>query len=462
MPVIGRTFAAATAAFASVALVVACSSSDPAPTLKVGNKSNVNPAADTVKTATGLPCPVSEILSQSCQTCHAASPTAGASTPLVTWADLQVDYGGKKLYEHVKERIHAETGRMPPASRLTTEQIRTLDEWVGSGAPQAADTCDLGQGPPPAMRPLACPAPGRLSTLKAAKPYTWTDDTKTDQYMCYGVDEVVTSKRHIIGLGPTIENLNIVHHVLLCQADEAMSNEAQPCDGTPASWKLVAGWAPGGGNMDLPPAAGFPQEGTTHWILQVHYNNASGTHSGESDNSGFQLCSTEQLRPNDAGIIAFGSTSFKIPPRTPKYTVKCDYKLGDKYKGVTFFAASPHMHTRGLALVTERIPGGKGAAEIVFGQDPFNFENQEAFPIEKRVEPGDVFRTRCTWKNTGDTEVTFGEKTGDEMCFNFLNYYPAIPDQVIGGIPTQSWVTPSLDMPVGGPTCEEEAPATSK
>jgi hypothetical protein len=42
------------------------------------------------------------------------------------------------------------------------------------------------------------------------------------------------------------------------------------------------------------------------------------------------------------------------------------------------------------------------------------------------------------------------------MCFNFMMYYPNIPDQVVAGIPTQSWVTPSLDMPIGGPTCTED------
>lgn len=413
---------------------------------------------DGVKTKTGLPCDVSKVLSESCQTCHGAEPKSGASTSLVSWNDLQQDYGGKKLYEVVKTKIHAEAGRMPPAARLTDAQIKAVDDWIANGAPQAADTCDVGEGPPPPTRPFTCNGPNTKTTvLKASKPFTWTDNSKSDQYMCFGVDEVIGSKRHVIAMGPKVENLNIVHHILLFQAQEAMSSDPQPCGATVSgSWKMVTGWAPGGGNMELPPEAGYPTEGTTHWVMQVHYNNASGKFNGQTDNSGYQLCSTDQLRPNDAGTLAFGSKDFTIPPRVAKWTLRCDYKLGDKYKGVHFFGATPHMHTRGIAISTERIPGGNGAPDLVFGQEPFNFENQEGFKISKDVSPGDIMRTRCTWKNPGDTPITWGENTTDEMCFNFLTYYPAIPDQTIGPLPVQTWISPSLGLPVVGVKCEQE------
>ena len=52
-------------------------------------------------------------------------------------------------------------------------------------------------------------------------------------------------------------------------------------------------------------------------------------------------------------------------------------------------------------------------------------------------------RTRCAWKNPGDTTVGFGEGTGDEMCFDFIGYYPNIPDRTLGGLPIFTWVTPS-------------------
>src|SRR5262249_48970110 len=137
---------------------------------------------------------------------------------------------------------------------------------------------------------------------------------KTDQYVCFGFDEQAGKKRHGIAMGPMIQNPAIVHHVLLFQAPDSMSNEPVACDATTsASWKLVTGWAPGGGNFELPREAGFPIEGSTHWVLQVHYNNTRAL-TGQSDNSGFQICESEDLRPNDAGVLAFGAMNFTIPP----------------------------------------------------------------------------------------------------------------------------------------------------
>ena len=55
-----------------------------------------------------------------------------------------------------------------------------------------------------------------------------------------------------------------------------------------------------------------------------------------------------------------------------------------------------------------------------------DFNEQGTFPLTPTVklEMGDVVTTTCTYDNPGDTAVTFGENTGNEMCFNFAVYYP--------------------------------------
>lgn len=329
---------------------------------------------------------------------------------------------------------------------MTDAEKKTLDDWIAGGAKRSSDSCG-GEAPSGEAKPLACDAE-RL-TLKASRPFAMNGGP-VDQYVCFGIEVPSAKKRHVVGLAPKVDNTKIVHHILLFQAKEAVSPEPFACDATGSSvWKMVTGWAPGGGNLELPPEAGYPMEqGTTHWVVQMHYNNAQGL-TGQVDDSGYELCATDQLRPNDAGVLAFGSVRFSIPPRAT-HTIRCDYKLDSRYQGVKFFGASPHMHTLGASIVTERIPGGNGAPEEIFGQSPFSFENQENFAItpHKGVAPGDVLRTRCSWKNPTDAVVKFGEGTGDEMCFNFLTYYPNIPDKVLGipildKIPLQTWVTPS-------------------
>jgi hypothetical protein len=279
--------------------------------------------------------------------------------------------------------------------------------------------------------PLACKAD---TVLRAGKRYELRPDAPTDQYVCFGVDMTLAKKKHIVGFGPKIDNAKIVHHILLFQSDDAVSADPFLCPAAGlAPWKLVAGWNPGAKNLELPPEAGFPAEqGTTHWVLQIHYNN--GAAKTGSDNSGYELCTTEALRKHDAGIAAFGSTSFMIPPRAT-HTIRCDHALGAEWNGVRLFNASPHMHDLGTAMSTERIPYGK-APERFFEEKAYSFEAQTNYPVSVGVAAGDVIRTRCTWKNSSDAFVGYGESSASEMCFDFVSYYPRIPNL--------AWVSPSV------------------
>ncbi len=402
------------------------------------------PSSGPIPTKTGLPCDLDAILKTRCQTCHGAEPMYGASVPLVTWDDLQKPGPGanasKKVYELLQGRIHDDARPMPPSPqpRLDAKELAVIDDFIASGGRSADVTC-TNEAPVDGVKPLSCKPD---TVLKASKPFTMQPGGEVDQYMCFGVDIDLPKKRHVTALAPIVDNKQIVHHILLFQTNQKVQSEPFACAAFgSASWKLVAGWAPGGENLELPPEAGFPEEkGTTHWVLQIHYNNTSAKTG--TDQSGYELCTTEDLRPNDAGVLAFGSIGFTIPPRS-SHAIRCDYRLGNDFKNVKLFNASPHMHTRGVSMSTERLPGGNGAPELVYDQKAFSFEAQSNYPIDKSVNPGDVMRTRCSWKNPSDTTIRFGEGTNDEMCFNFVGYYPNIPDRTLLGLPLFTWVSPS-------------------
>lgn len=462
---LGSSFAVAIVAGAmALVAATACSSVDaapvnddgtPGPGSSVPGTSGEGGGGPIVETATGLPCDVDAVLKARCQTCHASAPKYGASVPLVTWDDLQKPGPGgssnKKVYELVKARIHDAERPMPPSPqpRLADKEAAAIDGWIAAGAKATDATCK-GEAAPDGVKPLSC-KPDTI--LKATTPFTMQPGSALDQYVCFGVDINVQKKRHVTALAPKVDNKQIVHHILLFQTKTAESATPFACQAFgSAAWKLVAGWAPGGDNLELPPEAGFPEEqGTTHWVVQIHYNNA--TAQTGSDQSGYELCTTDVLRPNDAGVVAFGAADglplqplkINIPPRST-HTIKCDYKLQKDFKDVKLFNASPHMHTLGAAMSTQRLAGGNGAPETIFDQKAFSFEAQSNFPITKAITTGDVMRTRCTWKNPTDNTVRFGEGTADEMCFNFIGYYPNIPDRIGAfGIPEFSWITPSLN-----------------
>ena len=57
----------------------------------------------------------------------------------------------------------------------------------------------------------------------------------------------------------------------------------------------------------------------------------------------------------------------------------------------------------------------------------FAFDEQQAKVFEEPFElrPGDKVITSCTYENDTFDPVVFGENTGNEMCFNYVMYYPS-------------------------------------
>ncbi|HSN99204.1 MAG TPA: hypothetical protein VLS89_13005, partial [Candidatus Nanopelagicales bacterium] len=152
---------------------------------------------------------------------------------------------------------------------------------------------------------------------------------------------------------------------------------------------------------------------------------------------GYQLCTTSELRPNDADIMAFGTTQISVPANGSQ-DVTCDLNIPAGISQLTTIAGMPHMHKLGRQISTIRVGSG-GDPEVDLGTaEPWDFENQIWTFMETTLSPGDTIRTRCAWDNPTPQNVGFGEDTNDEMCFGFVMYYPKIE------IPQWHWMLPSV------------------
>jgi hypothetical protein len=49
------------------------------------------------------------------------------------------------------------------------------------------------------------------------------------------------------------------------------------------------------------------------------------------------------------------------------------------------------------------------------------------------LNSGDQVFTSCSYENPGNSTVSFGQDTDDEMCFNFALYYPMDNLRCTGG-----------------------------
>ncbi len=396
-------------------------------------------ATNTTTTSGGaLPCDVDAVLGAHCRTCHGNPTQFTAPMPLVTYADLHAPTPSNPsvpVYQTVGVRTHDDAKPMPqpPNARLGANDQATLDAWVQAGAPPGdGSQCSVGSGADAGTTDAASPEPDDCvfdTHIAPSAAYTMSGQ---EVYACYGFDIPAAGKRHVTEIKVRLDNSRIVHHALLLESPTSTSATPVACDAvTSLTAPMLYAWAPGGNPLIVPPEAGFPQDQTTHYVVQIHYNNAANLPS-PSDSTGFDLCTTAKLRKYDANVIAFGTDLISIPPRGSATATSC-YSIPSGLDGRTFFSAFPHMHKLGMSMATTLESDG-GVTDMGAIAN-WNFSNQPWLSISATAHLGDVVHSTCTWNNPGSSTVGFGQTTSDEMCYSFSAYYPAASPGMGWGVP---------------------------
>ncbi|WP_181197983.1 monooxygenase [Enhygromyxa salina] len=250
-------------------------------------------------------------------------------------------------------------------------------------------------------------------------------------YSCYAQTIEVPADVHIVGFEPKISDPH-VHHIVAQMLDTpTVDNPIDPCLEEP--WDdMIWGWAPGGENLYLPPEAGIRAgvNGTVTVRFQVHYDNP--LNQSFTDSGGFDVLFTDQLRPNDAAIATFGDIGpIFIPANDPahEHVASCPSSFtSSNFPGpLNVVATWLHAHDIGSVLWGEVVPQGGGPAFELGREDPYVFDNQTftLAPEGTVLMPGDEVRTHCVYDNSGNNNpVHGGPETKDEMCINFVLYYP--------------------------------------
>ncbi|CAI5987478.1 unnamed protein product, partial [Closterium sp. NIES-65] len=205
---------------------------------------------------------------------------------------------------------------------------------------------------------------------------------------------------------------------------------------------------------------------------EVHFTNPKGRND-LIDNSGLYLKLAPTLRSMDASIMLTGPVAYeyliRIPPAMPSWTQvstcpgECTAAVFGN-ESVKIIGSVLHLHTLGRQVrpredcyrgqvhwtVVSTCPGECTAK--VFGNESVkiigsvlhlhtlgrqvrhkrtvkgDFASQQTIPTTPEFEllPGDELRTSCVWDSTARTNVTLGgPSTEDEMCIDYLVYYPA-------------------------------------
>ncbi|XP_022313983.1 tyramine beta-hydroxylase-like [Crassostrea virginica] len=255
-------------------------------------------------------------------------------------------------------------------------------------------------------------------------------------YFCMTFDLPTDGDYHVIATTPVIDNVNVMHHMLLfgCDPDKQVEiDEPTSCQMGSAKCNTLFGtWTVGSAGQCLYKEAGFRigQKGIRRVMMQVHWNNPE-RRSDYQDSSGMTLYFTPNLRANDAAILMIGQTYLHIPPGKDRHTESAVCNRDDTrtlFAGpIHVFRALNHMHYLGREEFVELLRDDKMVTYIT-NETTYSYDRPKyvSFPQTLKILPGDELKTTCVFKSTNKKKTTFsGRGTNDEMCLAFLTVFPA-------------------------------------
>ena len=377
-------------------------------------------AAPTGVSSTADWCGVKRVLQAQCTVCHNEQKVAGAPMSLKSYADTQAAAFSdktKRVYELIGMRAHDKQKPMPPQAKLTPEELAGIDAWVAAKAPAGADPECAGSVQEPTTDgwqwPEHCDATYKLlshGAQGADSPHIVPAGQETHPNVSvpapWGSQEV-----QMIAWRALTDNPKVMHHWILYGSSAGREHLVSSSPGKPH-------------NAPMAPDVGMYLPGGT-LTLNMHYNNLTGT-KDEPDRSGLEVCVVEgaNKRPKVATTYpSFTQFAFSIPPKAVdmEVTGTCNVTVTEP---VMLISASPHAHKLAHHM---RFTVQRAGGEVVSMLDAdFDYQEQGTFELKTPVElrTGDKVITTCIYSNPGNTTVTFGENTADEMCFNFATYYP--------------------------------------
>jgi hypothetical protein len=380
---------------------------------------------------------VAPILQERCQICHRVGTFAPMS--LVTYEQA------RPWARSIKQKVLAR--EMPPwfidknigvqhfsnDVSLTDQEIATLVKWVDAGAPQG----DPAKMPPPRSFPdgqaWQIGKPDMIVSLqkdvivKAKGPDWWPDIL---------VDPGLTEDRYIqaVQIIPTKGN-QVIHHIRTSIVEpDAGTRHSGQLDGNVAlevgeQGVFLNEYAIGKGGDVFPEGSGRLIKAGTKVNFQFHIH-SSGTETPTNVALGLKLYPKGYQPKHSITSLTVGVNEIDLRPR--EANVRSDAYM-PLIKPARLLSFQPHMHNRGKAECLEAIyPNGK-TEMLNCARFLFNWHlNYVYADDEAPLLPAGTLLHSIMWHDNSadskfnpdpDAQITWGERTIDEMGSAWLSYY---------------------------------------
>lgn len=212
---------------------------------------------------------------------------------------------------------------------------------------------------------------------------------------------------------------NGTHHTLLTRTNGSQPDGEFPCSAGNLADDMIYASGVGTDPFGFPEGVAIKLEAGTQLLLNLHlYNPTTSAVDGTSGTEVLVLPASEVQQ--EAEMIFAGTVAIFVGPQVEQ-TINgtCDFPV-DATVGTIW----PHMHQYGthMKVVHEAADG-----DTVLHDAPYDFNEQVNYTIDPvLVRGGERIRVFCSYENTTDATLTFGDSSDDEMCFAGLYRYPAL------------------------------------
>jgi hypothetical protein len=380
---------------------------------------------------------VAPILAEHCLRCHGEGGLAYDFLPFDTYDRVALQAGRiaiATLNPATGERI------MPPyyadnsgdcqthrdANWLSDDELQVIADWAATpGHPEGDASIVL---PDPRLPTTLDRVDGQVAMgfdFTPAPDDPGTDDI--DELRCFLVQpEGLTTDMFLTGYQVRSSNPNVVHHVIVYEPDiadpaaAAAPLEAEDardgwrCDGGPQiEAHPVVLWAPGVGATHFPDTTGLRLVAGRPVVLQIHFNMAAGT-GPDRTTVDLELASSVPL---EAQILPVSANPLSLAPGMAREsaTDTTHVPMNGRIWGVL-----PHMHQRGVEMRVD-LTGGEAACLLQTVHWDFHWQQAYFFETPVSATRTQQLEITCTYDTRDDDDVvTWGERTSNEMCLNYV------------------------------------------
>ncbi len=378
---------------------------------------------------------VVRIFQDKCQTCHHPGDIAPFS--LMTYEE-SVEYA-----DQIAERTASH--QMPPwkpvegcseflnKRSLSDDEIETIGRWVADGAPEG-DPADM-----PAS--LTFPDEWKLGEpdvelVSTRQGYKVPASASSDIYRCFTVATNFDTDRFITGVEVRPGNHKIVHHILLFIDTSGVSVDLDRADPGPGYTSFggpgfntigsLGGWAPGAPPTELREGTGYLVPRGARVVMQIHYK-PNGEDEVDQTRIGLHFARSPVYQ--DAIVLPLINRNFTIPAGARDYPVNVSFSLPPGVN-LTLESVAPHMHLLGREMqVTATLPGGERRCLIYINDWDFHWQGAYRYADRIPLPGGTQIDVQALYDNSElnhsqpnfpPQDVSWGERTTDEMCIAFL------------------------------------------